>query len=194
MSALDQKADMRLGAPLMSAIPPKADIGRHACYRCETLGAGARHKAANLSVAVTVVIGPHDGREAVGFGYNCPLNADTIMALLCVPIDVLHSDTIGKSAAQSVSARKAVDHSLSGELAKRPSSRATSWLETSVVTQHAKAARLLSLCIVAPSIGAAWQAKRCARVATRRGGHHVAFLVRTVRLCKPRAAEIELQR
>jgi hypothetical protein len=43
-----------------------------------------------------------------------------------------------------------------GELAKRPSSRATSWLETSVVRQHAKAARLLSLCIVAPSIGAAW--------------------------------------
>jgi hypothetical protein len=50
------------------------------------------------------------------------------------------------------------NHGLSGEFANLPSSRATSWLETSVVTQHAKAARVLSRCIVAPSIGAAWQA------------------------------------
>jgi len=31
------------------------------CYRCE-LGASARHKAADLGVAVTVVIGPHNSR------------------------------------------------------------------------------------------------------------------------------------
>ena len=67
-----------------------SDIGQYVCYRCE-LGASARHKAANLGVAVTVAIGPHDGRaETVGFGYNCrvghhkplPINSDTIMALL----------------------------------------------------------------------------------------------------------------
>ena len=60
------------------------------CYRCE-LGASAWHKAANLGVAVTVVIGPHDGwAEPVGFGYNCrvrhhnpfSLNSYTILALL----------------------------------------------------------------------------------------------------------------
>ena len=88
-----------------------------ACYRCE-LGASARHKAANLCVAVTVVIGPHDGRaETVGFGYNCrvghhkplPVNSYTIVAVLWVPIDILNTDTVGKSAAQSVPARKAVE-------------------------------------------------------------------------------------
>ncbi|MGC1236791.1 MAG: hypothetical protein WA838_19270, partial [Xanthobacteraceae bacterium] len=31
------------------------------------------------------------------------------MAFLCVPIDMLHTDTVGKSAAQSVFARKAVE-------------------------------------------------------------------------------------
>ena len=92
----------------MSALTPISAIGRHACYRCE-LGASARHKAANLGVAVTVVIRPHNGKaETVGLSHNgiighykpFSLNADTIMALLCVPIDVLHTDTVGKSAAQ----------------------------------------------------------------------------------------------
>src|ERR1700680_2329633 len=50
----------------MSALTPISDIGRHACYRCE-LGASARHKAADLGVTVTVVIGPHNSRtKAVG--------------------------------------------------------------------------------------------------------------------------------
>jgi D-isomer specific 2-hydroxyacid dehydrogenase, NAD binding domain len=52
-----------------------------------------------LGVAVAVVIGPHNGgAETVGFGYNCrvrqhnpfSVNADTIVAILCVPIDILH--------------------------------------------------------------------------------------------------------
>ena len=69
--------------------PDKANLF-DACYRCE-LGASARHKAANLGVAVTVVIGPHDGRaETVGFGYNCrvghhkplPVNSYSIVAVL----------------------------------------------------------------------------------------------------------------
>ena len=67
-----------------------------------------------MGVAVTVIIGPHDGRaETVGFGYNCrvgdhkplPVNSDAIVPILRVPIDILHADTIGKSAAQSVFAR-----------------------------------------------------------------------------------------
>jgi hypothetical protein len=65
-----------------------------------------------------------------------------------IPVDVLHGGAVGKSAAQSVSAGKAVEPFL----------------------------------------------ERRARVATRRGGHPVAFLVRTVRLCRPRAAGVELQR
>jgi len=60
-----------------------------------------------------LLIGPHYGRaETVRLGYNgvvrhhkpFSLNADTIMALLCVPVDVLHTDTVGKSAARPVSA------------------------------------------------------------------------------------------
>src|SRR5690349_21533427 len=80
----------RASVQAMSALTPISDIDRHACYRCE-LGASARHKAANLGVAVTVVIGPHDSRaETVGFGYNCrvghhkpfPVNSHTIVAVL----------------------------------------------------------------------------------------------------------------
>jgi hypothetical protein len=61
---------------------------------------------------------PHNGRtETVGFGRNCrvrhhkpfSLNADTIMALLGVPVDVLHTDTVSKSAAQSVSTPKMLE-------------------------------------------------------------------------------------
>ena len=93
----------------------------------------AWHKAANLGVAVTVVIGPHDSRaEPVGLGYNrvvrhhnpFSVNADTIVALLCVPVDVLNTDTIGKCAAQSISARKAVEPFLERRIG-----------ETSVVTR-----------------------------------------------------------
>src|SRR5262249_53574067 len=77
--------------------------------------ASARHKTANLGVAVTVVIAPHNGRaEAVGLGHNgCvrhyqPLSLEsyTIVALLCVPIDVLHGDTVGKNAEQPISGIK----------------------------------------------------------------------------------------
>jgi hypothetical protein len=71
-----------------------------------------------LSIAVTVVIGPHDGRaETVRFSYNCrvgdykpfPVNSHTIVALPGVPINILNTDTVGKSAAQSVSAGEAVE-------------------------------------------------------------------------------------
>src|SRR6516225_8886578 len=63
------------------------------------------------------------------------------------------------------------NHGLSGEFANLPSSRALSWFETSLVRHFAKAGGHSST-----------------------GGHHVAFLVRTVRLCKPRAAAIGFQR
>ena len=103
----------------MSAIPlsfvPKADIGT-ACS--DGLRAGTRDEAANSCGPVAGVIGPHHGRaETVGLGYHgrvrhhnpFSLNADTIVAILCVPIDILQTGTVGKGAAQSVSARKAVE-------------------------------------------------------------------------------------
>jgi hypothetical protein len=71
-----------------------------------------------LSIAVTVVIGPHDGRaETVRFSYNCrvgdykpfPVNSHTIVALPGVPINIQNTDTVGKRAAQSVPAPKAVE-------------------------------------------------------------------------------------
>src|SRR5262249_46635168 len=67
MSALPPKADIRYGDRHVRFVP-KADIG--IAYRCG-LRAGTRDEAANLGVAVTVVIGPHNGRaETVGFSHN----------------------------------------------------------------------------------------------------------------------------
>src|SRR5262249_9508099 len=123
MSALSQNSTCA-SVQAMSALTPISDIGRHACYRCE-LGASARHKAANSGVAVAVVIRPHNGRaETVGLGHNgvvrhpnpFSVNADTIVAILCVPIDILQTDTVGKGAAQSVSTCKAVEPFLEGRI------------------------------------------------------------------------------
>jgi hypothetical protein len=75
------------------------------------------------------------------------LNADTIMALLGVPVDVLHTDTVSKSAAQSVLLLRCSNHSLSGESAKRPSSRAHKRFGGQAVKQHT-ATTTVSLYIV----------------------------------------------
>src|SRR5260370_24414825 len=84
----------------------------------QTLRSGARHKAANSCYAEPVCIGPRDGRaETVGLGYHgivrhhypFSLNSYTIVAVLCVAVDILQTDTVGKRAAQSISARKAID-------------------------------------------------------------------------------------
>ena len=73
------------------------------------------------------MIGPHHGRaETVGLGHNgvvghhnpFSLNADTIVAILRVPIDILQTDTVGKGAAQSVSARKMVEPFLEGRISE----------------------------------------------------------------------------
>src|SRR6516225_6427709 len=84
------------------------------------LRACTRHETADLCVAVAVVVGPHNSRaEPVGLSYHGRvrhlnpffLNSHAIVAIsiLRVPIDILHTDTIGKSAAQSVSAGEAVE-------------------------------------------------------------------------------------
>ena len=79
------------GAP-MSATGQKRTLELRACTRYET---------ANLCVAVAVVVGPHNSRaEPVGLGPRQGLR---------VPIDILHADTVGKSAAQSVSAGETVE-------------------------------------------------------------------------------------
>ena len=93
----------------MSATGQKRTLELRACTRYET---------ANLCVAVAVVVGPHNSRaEPVGLGYHgrvrhhnpFPLNSYAIVPILRVPIDILHADTVGKSAAQSVSAGEAVE-------------------------------------------------------------------------------------
>jgi hypothetical protein len=135
---------------------PISDVVRHACYRCE-LGASARHKAANLGVAVAVVIGPHNGgAETVGFGYNCrvrqhnpfSVNADTIVAILCVPIDILHLTPSAKAQHNPFLLARRSNHSLSGEFAKRPSSRAYKRLGTNIASHTIMTAKLMSLYIV----------------------------------------------
>src|SRR5215831_11149665 len=91
------------------------------------LGAGTRDEAANLSVAVTVVIGPHHGRsETVRLSHNgvvwhhkpFSVNPDTITAILCVPIDILHADAVGKRTAQALSARETVEPRLERRISK----------------------------------------------------------------------------
>jgi hypothetical protein len=72
------------------------------------LRSGTRDEAANLGVAVAVVIGPHNSRaEPVGLSYHCrvrhlnpfALKSHAVVAILRIPIDILHTNTIGKSAA-----------------------------------------------------------------------------------------------
>src|SRR5215469_4527456 len=88
------------------------------------LGASAWHEAANLCVGVAVVIGPHNGRaETVGLGYNGvvrhdePLSIDshTVVPILGVPVDILHTDAVGKGAAQALPLARRSNHGLSGE-------------------------------------------------------------------------------
>src|SRR5262249_22683489 len=90
------------------------------------------------------------------------------------------------------------NHGLSGEFANRPSSRAASWTGISiVVSQNVKTARPMGLHIVASVKTCRVSDSKRAMCHSRHpsiGGHLAAFLVRTVRLCKPRAAGIELQR
>ena len=80
-----------------------------------------------MYVAVAVVIGPHNGgAEPVGLGYHgrvrhhnpFPLNSYAIVPILRISIDILHADTVGKSAAQSVSAGEAVEPLLKRRIGK----------------------------------------------------------------------------
>ena len=75
-------------------------------------------QAFNLACAIAVPVRPYDGRtKTVGLGYHgrirhhnpFALNSHAVVAILRVPIDILHTDTIGNSAAQSVSAGEAVE-------------------------------------------------------------------------------------
>ena len=72
------------------------------------LRAGTKNETANLRIAVPVIVGPHNGRaEPVGLSYNSiirhdePLSVESyaIAAILRVPIHILDTDTISKSAA-----------------------------------------------------------------------------------------------
>src|SRR5215467_5480300 len=104
-----------LSAITMSALCQKRTL---APSTGDGLRAGTRDEAANLGVAVAIVIRPHNGRaKTVGLSHNgvvrhpnpFPLNSYAIVPILSVPIDILHADTVGKSAAQSVSAGEAVE-------------------------------------------------------------------------------------
>src|SRR5262249_8658520 len=77
------------------------------------LRAGTRDEAANLRVAVAIVIRPHYGRaETVGLSHNgvvrhpnpFPLNSYAIVPVLRIPVHVFHSDALRKGAAQALAA------------------------------------------------------------------------------------------
>ena len=80
-----------------------------------------------MCVAVAVVIGPHNGgAETVGLGYNGvvrhdePLSIDsyTIVSILGVPVDILHTEAVGKRTAQALSARETVEPGLERRIRK----------------------------------------------------------------------------
>src|SRR5262249_38170793 len=86
-------------------------LGSKPDMRASNVRSSSRHKAANLGVAVTVVIGPHNGRaETVGLGYNgvvrhdepLSIDAHTIVSILGIPIDILHTEAVGKRTAQAL--------------------------------------------------------------------------------------------
>ena len=91
------------------------------------LRARSRDEAANLCVAVAVVIGPHNGwAETVGLGYNSvvghdkplPINSYPIVPTLGVPVDILHAKAVGKRTAQALSARETVEPRLERRIRK----------------------------------------------------------------------------
>jgi hypothetical protein len=139
--------------------------------RSSRLRAGARHEAANLRCAVRVVIWPHDGRTKNGLARLQPRR----QARQPIAHQFVH-DSAHPGASQSTSctltpsaneqhkpfplARRS-NHGLSGELANRPSSRASNWFGASIIKQNAKTGRSLSLHIVASIDGCRvsnWQA------------------------------------
>ena len=148
------------------------------------LRTGTGHEAANLCVAVAVVIGPHNGRaETVRLGYNgvvrhdkpLPMNSYTIVSQST-------SCTLKPSAKEQHKpfplARRS-NHGLSGEFVKRPSSRAYKPLGTKIAIHTIMTAKLMSLYIV---VNTAVKAAVCTlahkfkyrfgRVATHKSGGH----------------------
>src|SRR2546430_13250224 len=95
--------------------------------RSPRLGAGARHKAANLCCPIVISVRPHYGRaKTVGLGYNrdirydhpLPINSHAILPILSIPVDIFHADAVGKGAAQAFTAREAVKPRLERRIGK----------------------------------------------------------------------------
>src|SRR5215472_5732701 len=94
-----------------------------------TMCASTGQETANLCVAVPVIIGPHNSRtEPIGLSHHgrvrhhnpFSLNSHAIVPILRVPIDILQA----KAQHNPFLLASRSNHSSSGELAKRPSSRA----------------------------------------------------------------------
>src|SRR6266571_9256463 len=70
----------------------------------------AQRRRKSHSTGITLLLAERRGHNCrVRLHKPMSLNADTIMALLGVPVDVLHTDTVSKSAAQSVSTPKMLE-------------------------------------------------------------------------------------
>ena len=91
------------------------------------LGASAWHEAANLRCAIAVLVRPdYRWPKTVGLGYNGvvrhdePLSIDshTVVPILGFPVDILHTDAVGKGAAQALFAREKVEPRLERRIRK----------------------------------------------------------------------------
>ena len=91
---------------------------RWRCLEAESLDAGTWHEASDLRSAICVLVRPHYSRtEAVGFGHDSRVRYDkplsmksyTIVSIQCVPVDILHTDAVGKRAAQAPSTREPIE-------------------------------------------------------------------------------------
>ena len=91
------------------------------------LGASAWHEAANLRCAIAVLIRPdYRWPKTVGLGYNGVVRHDellsidpyTIVSILGVPVDILHTEAVGKRTAQALSARETIEPRLERRIRK----------------------------------------------------------------------------
>jgi len=91
------------------------------------LSSGTRHEAANLRCTIGFPVRPNHGRtKAVRLGYNrevrhdkpLPINSHPIVPILSVPVDILHTEAVGKGTAQASSACEAVEPRLKRRICK----------------------------------------------------------------------------
>ena len=92
------------------------------------LGPGTRHKTADLGFA-SLFVRPHDSwPKTIGLRYKggvrhinpFSVKAHTVVALMCIPVHIFDTDTVGKRAAQAFPTRELIELLLERRVCKLP--------------------------------------------------------------------------